>query len=110
MSTPSDPGLVRLRTGAEVPGQVVRTVTIALDRLLDTHPMAVVEAVAIARDPAHVPFGQTGRALEEMDLIKHGVMHGVTRDVILACFEGDGDDLRFTSSPYASDPATEAQS
>jgi hypothetical protein len=103
MST--EPGLVRLRTGKEVPGPVVITVSIALNRLMDTHPMAVVEAAEIARDPAHVPFGKTGPALEEMHLTVRGVMHDVTRDVILACFEDGG--FEFVS-PYASNSATEA--
>lgn len=108
MST--EPGLVRLRTGAEVAPPLVITITVALDRLMNTHPVAVYEAVQIARDPAHVPFGKTGPALEELNLIdRRGVMHDATRDVILAATEGDGFDIGFVN-PYASDSATEARS
>lgn len=96
------PENVTLRTGAEVPGPVVKTVTIALERLLDVHPIALYEAVCIARDKAHVPFGNTGTALEGIGLLHQGVMHDVTRDVILAATDGEGGDLHFVS-PYAAE-------
>jgi hypothetical protein len=99
------PANVTLRTGAEVPGPVAGTVTIALERLLDVHPVALYEAVCIARDKAHVPFGNTGAALEDIGLLQQGVMHDATRDVILAATDGDGGALRLVS-PYAAEAGT----
>jgi hypothetical protein len=94
------PRSVTLRTGGEVPGPVVLTVCLALENLMDTHPVALYEAVEMARDRAHVPFGNTGGALRGIGLLQHdGAMHDVTRDVILACADGDGFDLRLVS-PY----------
>lgn len=101
------PANVTLRTGTEVPGPIVKTVTIALGWLLDIHPIALYEAVCIARNKAHVPFGNTGAPLEDIGLLQQGVMHDATRDVILAATDGEGGDLHFVS-PYAAGRAAEA--
>ena len=92
---------VTLRTGVEMPDALVRTVNLALSTLMNTNPVALYEAVEIARDRNHVPFGNTGDVLREMHLLESdGLMHGATRDVIRASAEGDGFDVRLVS-PYA---------
>jgi len=40
--------VVTLRTGAEVPEPVIRTVTITMSRLMETDPIALYEAVILA--------------------------------------------------------------
>ena len=101
----SDIEMVQLRTGIEMPRPLVGATRIALELLLDKHPIAVYEAVMVARDRTHVPFGNTGEALKGMGLLQpDGRMHDATRDVILACTDGEELDLRFVS-PYATEVA-----
>lgn len=95
----TDPdALVRLRTGTEVPASAARTTFLALDHLAKgelPEIMALAEAIAVARDKAHEPFGNTGDILRELDLLdRDGVMHSVTRDVILAAADDDDMDAR----------------
>ncbi len=105
MSAP-EPAIVTLRTGAEVPRPLVNVTLIALERLMDTYPVAVHEAVLVARDPAHVPFGNTGAALRELHLLSEdGTMHDATRDIILAATGGEDFDLRLVS-PYPAPEVT----
>lgn len=102
MST-TEPGVVTLRTGVEMPDALVRAVNRALARLKNTNPIALYEAVEMARDPSHVPFGKTGDVLRELYLLEpDGSMHGATRDAIRALTEADGFDVRLVS-PYASE-------
>jgi hypothetical protein len=93
MSETDPNALVRLRTGAEVPASAARTAYLALDRLANGELgelMALCEAAAIARDKTHRPFGNTGAVLREAMLLDSGgVMHSITRDVILATVDGD---------------------
>jgi hypothetical protein len=95
MSEIPAPKVVKLRTGAEVPAPVVEVTIDALIWLMDTNPIALYEAVEIARDKTHVPFGNTGAVLEKIGLLVHGVMHGAKRAVILAAVEGH-DELGLT--------------
>jgi hypothetical protein len=91
MTDPNAP--VRLRTGTDVPASAARTTYLALDLLANGQLgeyLALCEAAAIARDKTHRPFGNTGAILREMHLLDAGgVMHAVTRDVILAAVDGD---------------------
>jgi hypothetical protein len=97
--------VVTLRTGAEVPEPVIRTVTITMSRLMETDPIAPYEAVMMAREPGYVPFGNTGETLKRFDFIDNfPKLHRTVRDVILAATEGDGMDLRLVS-PYAAQEA-----
>lgn len=103
MST--EPKVVTLRTGAEVPEGAVKSLRMALDSLMDTYPIALYEALEVARDKNHVPFGKTGDVLRESHLLEAGgTMHGVTRDVILALLEEENYEIRFVS-PYAEEAA-----
>ena len=109
MSTP-DPAVVTLRTGAEVPVTAVSALNLTMGDLMNKHPMALYEAVMIARDAAHVPFGNAGGILREYSLLDEtGRMDRTVRTVILAATDGDGPGVRIIS-PYASDSATEARS
>lgn len=104
----TEPRMITLRTGAEVPEPVVKTTLISIVDLNGNDPVALFEAYEVAKDQAHVPFGRTGEVLTGMGLLERdGTMHGATRDVILAAIEGYEDfDVRLVS-PF---PATEAQS
>lgn len=103
----SGPKNVTLRTGAEVPDVLLRTTAVALRTLMAEHPVALYEAVMVARDKTHEPFGNTGEALRGFGFLDSaGKMHDAIRDIILASAEGDGFDIGLVS-PYA---ATEAQS
>lgn len=102
MSTP-EPKVVKLRTGAEVPEPLVATTTLALEALMATNPIALYEAVEVARDPSHVPFGKTGDALRGYHLLDgSGQMHGTARDIILAATECEEFDIRLVS-PYSTE-------
>ena len=95
-----------LRTGIEVHDALVRTVNITLGRLMDTDPIAFYEAVMVARDSSHVPFGNTSQSLRKMHLLESdGRMHDATRDVILASVDGQDFDLHLVS-PYAEEAAS----
>lgn len=101
----SETGSVKLRTGIEASQGLVAAVSIALRRLGDENPIALLEAVEMARDSSHAPFGRTGEALRGYSLIDvSGQMHGAVRDVILAATDGDGFDIHLVS-PYAEDVA-----
>lgn len=90
-----------LRNGADVPEPVVTSTLIALEMLAGLNPVAFFEAVQLARDPGHVPFGNVARVLREYGLADtSGHLHGSARDVILACTEGDEESLHMVS-PYA---------
>lgn len=91
-------GTVTLRTGAEAPASVVRVVMLSLDKLMDTHPIAVYELAEACRDPQHVMFGRTGEVAAEIGLIElrddgTAEMHDVTRDIILAATVPAGLDI-----------------
>jgi hypothetical protein len=97
------PEVVKLRNGAEVPRASVTPILLSLEALAGTDLISLYEAVEVARDRTHEPFGQTGERLTEAGLLERdGAMHGVTRDVILASVAGSGDSLQFVD-PYASE-------
>lgn len=96
----SDLEVVTLRTGAEVPKPIVATVGIVLNALMEHDPISLYEAVMIARDVSHIPFGAAGDTLRRVALLDpNGRMHDATRDVILASTFGESYYLRLVS-PY----------
>jgi len=102
--------IAKLRTGAEVPDTLVRTVTLTLTRLFDRDPIAFYEAVMMAREPGHEPFGSTAETLKQYDFIDiYPRLHRSVRDVILAAVDGAEFDMHLVS-PYADDAAKEPQS
>ena len=104
----TEPKVVTLRTGAEVPEPLVKTALIAIARLNEINPVALIEAYEVARDKTHPPFGNTGEVLREIGLLERdGTMHDGTRDVLLATV-ADFEDYDFhLVSPF---PSTEATS
>lgn len=96
--------LITLPTGVEVPAAVVKTVRILVDGL---PPAALDELIAVARDPGHEPFGNTGEILEGFNLLEHGRMHAVTRDIINAMFPGGTQAIERSVAEEAGVPDTE---
>jgi hypothetical protein len=80
---------------------------LTLDRLMATDPIALYEAVMMAREPGYEPFGNTGQTLRKYDFIDiYPRLHKTVRDVILAATEGEAGGLHLVS-PY---PVPEAAS
>lgn len=74
------------------------TTLIALRTISETDGIALYEAVMIARDPAHPPWGNSGDTLRRYALIdRDGKMHGTTRNTILSAVKGDDLTLRIES-------------
>lgn len=97
----TEPKVVTLRTGAEVPEPLVRTVTLVLERLMDTNPVALYEAVMMARQPGYLPFGNTGDVLRQYDFIdNYPHLHRTVRDILLAAVDGKAGEMHLIS-PYA---------
>lgn len=87
-------GLVLLRTGEMVPRFVVNVIVMILTNLTESNPIAFYEAVMIARDHHHKPFGDTGEELRHRNIIElDGRMRDITRSVILSATEGEMLDL-----------------
>jgi hypothetical protein len=86
----NDPNRVlTLRNGAEVPEPIVRTAMLTLRQLERAYPIALYEAVQLARDSSHKLFGSTGRVLTELGLLNGGELSWSVRNVILSAAEGD---------------------
>lgn len=91
--------MVTLRNGAEVPAVFLRAVQMSLERALrDGQGVALYELLELAKDPKHVCFGNTAAVLEARGLLQHGELHGLTRDVVLASFDGDGLDAVYVDA------------
>lgn len=89
--------VVTLRNGREVPRALVTPVLLSLEALLGRHPVALFELAALARDPSHALFGNTGQVLAELGLTEDGKLHDAVRDIVLAAIDGEGFDLRLVS-------------
>lgn len=78
--------------GIEEVSSAVVAVRMNLEAVLEGNPIVFYEAVMIARDRSHVPFGNAGEKLKEWGLLQSadGQMHSTVRNVILASVEGDG--------------------
>jgi len=100
---------VELRNGATAPVTAVQTAYMSLAKMWPVDPIAVTELVELARDPAHVLWGNTAQRLMQASLLGAGrKLHPVTRDVVLSSFTGSPDDesLRLLDSPVAGRPVT----
>ena len=98
---------MRLKNGSEEFAPAVAVIMLSLRRLFDTDPMTAYEAVMLARDRDHVPFGECGKRLAELSIATppppggtRWSMHETPRAVILSAVEGDGLDM--TISPPVS--------
>jgi hypothetical protein len=95
---------MKLRNGIEEASPFVVRVQKSLEDLLKDGQLTVlIDLVALCRDPAHGLFGPTARILIEKDLIEetncfpgHKV-RAYIRNIVLACVEGDGVDMRLVS-------------
>jgi hypothetical protein len=86
--------MLELKDGSRVAEPTVRTTLLTLQAVRDAHPLALFEAVQIARDPGHEPFGNLGSVLSGYGLIDaDGTMHDDTRHVVLSAARGSALDL-----------------
>lgn len=89
---------VQLKDGSTVAEAAILATWMNLDLLMDTNPLALFEAAMIARNSAHVPFGNLGQALVDLNLIDaDGIMHDDTRHVILSAMPGEGLDMKLVN-------------
>jgi len=90
--------LRQLRSGASEPDVLVEATMMALDNLLELHPIAFYELVMKARDPRHECYGNTGQLLKSLNLLESsGFIHGAIRDVILAAVDGEDREMTLVS-------------
>jgi hypothetical protein len=90
--------MLELKDGSSVAEPTVRTTLMTLQVVRDAHPLALFEAVQIARNPSHLPFGNLGSVLSGYGLLDtDGRMHDDTRHVVLSAAAGDGMDLALTN-------------
>ncbi len=95
---------VKLRNGTEELRVYVSVVQMTLNRYLDkgNAPGAFYDLVQLSRDPGYeLNFGPTKKILLDDGLVEmvdgKCVMHQCTRNIVLACTEDDGDDIRLVS-------------
>lgn len=87
-----------LHDGSEEFSPLVAVIMLSLRKLMDEDPISAFEAVEIARDPNHKPFGSTAGVLEKLNLIKEsGEMHSSIRSIIKNAAVGNGAELAIRS-------------
>jgi hypothetical protein len=90
--------LVELKDGSTVPEPTVHTTLMSLRVVRDKHPLALFQAVQIARNAGHVPLGSLGDVLSGYGLTDaDGVMHDDIRHIILSAATGDALNLALTN-------------
>ncbi len=83
-----------LRTGATVATPTLMTTTAIIAELWAKNPIAAFELATLARNPDHVPFGDTADVFARFGLTDHaGRLHTDSREIVLASFDGDDVDL-----------------
>ena len=93
--------LVKLKNDAVEPDVLVAAIRVALEEILEKHPIAFYELVRVCRNPAHAPFGNAGDILKKFDLMEEGgTIHNSIRNVVLSAVAGDEFHLQL-DSPYA---------
>lgn len=89
---------VMLRTGEEVPAQLVDVVMVTLEKLIEQNHIAFYGLVRISRDRKYKLFGHTGDVLRTLNLIEaDGQPNDATRLIVLAAAEGEGLEVRLVS-------------
>jgi len=93
------PGLeaVILKNGAEEVKSFVLVTMLSLQRLMREKPIALYELVQLCMNNKHDLFGNAGEILEELGLVKNGVVHDSIRNIVLSAVEGDGCNMRLTN-------------
>lgn len=88
-----------LRTGIEHHKGLVVTMHMTCTDMLDRQPLAMFDAVSIARDPNYKPFGNNGQVLRDAALLEDsGTMSRTVREILCAFFEGDLLEMRLLGS------------
>jgi hypothetical protein len=90
----ADPRMVPLRTGVTVSAIAAVAIWVNIQALHEENRGAWREAVLIARDPGYGPAADSAAAMRRWRMLDgSGRMHDVTRAVLLASAEGDGDGM-----------------
>ncbi len=91
-----EPALVTLRNGSEEAVVLVNTIMFVIRGLFDNGKfMIFYELVETCRDKNHKLFGDSGKQLEELQLINltedgTAQVHQSIRNIVLSCAEGEG--------------------
>lgn len=90
---------VKLRNGTTETKPLVATVRFAMDRLMESTPIAIYDLTMICRDRSYKPFGKIGPDLQALSLgtmNPDGTMsvHESIRNIVLSSVEGDGMDMQ----------------
>lgn len=81
--------LIALKNGSSEPSPLVASTLLSLRSMMLQEPIAFYEAVQIARNPSHVPFGNAAEKIDAYGLLQGGRMHESVRNIIQAAVEGD---------------------
>jgi len=104
----TEPVMVTLRDGTQIAEPTLRAVMVNLEDFSQTEPVAFYELAEMCRDPAHVPFGNTGdKMIARGFLDRTGHVQTTVQHVVLSALRGDGDTLdgsMYLGSPIA-DPS-----
>lgn len=86
---------VTLRTGVETPKPLVATMHMVCSNMMDKNPIAMFEAVSLARDSSHRLFGNSGEVLRDAAILDcSGGMCTSVREILCAIFEGEMLEMR----------------
>lgn len=100
---------VKLKNGSEELEALVITIMRILQSLHQQQPIALYEAVMVARDPTHKPWGNTGKVLKKYTLLgADGRMHGSIRNIVLSGVAGEEMEMRIVN-PLAAEGAAVAK-
>lgn len=87
----ADMRTVTLRNGSEEFAPLIQGLSMAVAGLTEREPLAFYEAVMVARNPKHEPFGGLGKVLRDMAWISQdGTMRDSIRNYLLSSAEGEG--------------------
>lgn len=90
---------VILRTGVEAPKVLVTAMHLVCRTMLNENPLAMFDAVSMARDSSYQPFGDNGQVLRDAAMLDcTGKMHSSVREVLCALFEGELMGMRLLGS------------
>lgn len=94
--------LIELKNGSKEAEMVIRTTFMSMQDLFKKDPIALYELNELAKNPDHKIFGDKKEVLENAGLLQMGVLHDVTRNIVLSSHEGEGLKTKF-SSPVKQD-------
>ncbi len=94
--------VVTMKNGTKEVQSLIDVTMLSLNALMKSNPIAFYEFVQICKDRNHRPFGNTGKILEECELLHGGQVHDSIRDIVLSAVEGTGLEMHLTD-PIAKD-------